>query len=83
MTKTYNLPTVQSYQTTHSTIWEFPAFWTMLLKNPVTNLQAASEDVEEQAKDDLIAFFEAHGISDLEQPILFSTTSILTIARVS
>jgi ubiquinone/menaquinone biosynthesis C-methylase UbiE len=71
---------IELYQAVHTTVWDFEPLWTMIAKNPMSDIQGASESNIEDAKKALGEFVTRDG-SSLEKPLMMSTASILCVTK--
>jgi ubiquinone/menaquinone biosynthesis C-methylase UbiE len=81
LSENYKMNNVEIFSAIHSTVWTFDNLWMMLLKNPVSNLQDASEADIQKAKETLINFVTQEGKFPLERPLTLPTASYLCIGR--
>ncbi|KAG7351767.1 type 11 methyltransferase [Nitzschia inconspicua] len=72
---------LRCYPAIHNTVWEFENLWTMLSKNPMSAIPNASEEDVAKAKKALEEFVTHNGALSLDEPMMLSTASILTVAR--
>jgi ubiquinone/menaquinone biosynthesis C-methylase UbiE len=89
----YQFLTLSStYSIIHSTVVEFQNLWSMILHNPMTQLEDKSHEIQQAAKQALINFllqgrrshdddYGASDNNDLSAPIVLSTASIVAIGR--
>lgn len=71
---------IKTYSALHNTVWEFDPAWTMFLKNPMLKLNEGDENVA-KAKKAFADFVTQQSTLSLEDPIMFTTASILAVAR--
>ncbi|KAG7365866.1 type 11 methyltransferase [Nitzschia inconspicua] len=72
---------LRCYPAIHNTVWEFDSLWTMLSKNPMSAIPNASTEDVAKAKKALEEFVTHSGALSLDEPMMLSTASILTVAR--
>jgi ubiquinone/menaquinone biosynthesis C-methylase UbiE len=72
---------VRCFPAIHNTVWEFDNLWTMMSNNPMSAIPTASEEDVAKAKTAVQQFVTKNGQTALEEPIMLSTASILTVAR--
>ena len=81
LSEKYKMDSVGIFSALHSTVWEFDYLWMMLCKNPMSNIQQASESDAEKAKNTLIQLLTEVGNHSIDKPLILSTASNLCIGR--
>ena len=72
---------IQCYNVIHNTVWQFDDLWTMMVQNPMSALQGASDNDFSKARDALHDFVTDNGKLSLQDPLMLSTASILAVAK--
>lgn len=72
---------VKTHSAIHTTVWEFDPVWTMMLKNPMSGLSEAPDEDVAKVKKAVEHFVTQQSTLSLEDPIMFTTASILAVAR--
>ena len=81
LSEKYKMSSVSVSSAIHTSVWEFEAMWTMMVKNPVSNIQGASDSDVSRAKDALLRFVTQDGKLSVADPLFLTSVSNLCIGR--